>query len=76
MYKVNFGAFYLDQIKNSDTIIFSRYSQAKEAGIDIGQIIADIKKKTTRSRLSTQSGMALGPQTYWSLKSLKAGKVD
>ena len=45
MYKVNFGDFYLDQIKNSDTIIFSRYSQAKEAGIDIGQIIADIKKE-------------------------------
>ncbi|WP_308565527.1 CobW family GTP-binding protein [Peptostreptococcus stomatis] len=45
MYKVNFGDFYLDQIKNSDTIIFSRYNQAKEAGIDIGQIIADIKEE-------------------------------
>ena len=59
MYKVNFGDFYLDQIKNSDTIVFSRYSQAKEAGIDIGEIIRDIKKEMTRPRSSTLNGMPL-----------------
>lgn len=51
MYKVNFGDFYLDQIKNSDTIVFSRYSQAKEAGIDIGEIIRDIKKENDQAQL-------------------------
>ena len=50
MYKVNFGDFYLDQIKNSDTIVFSRYSQAKEAGIDIGEIIRDIKKENDQAQ--------------------------
>ena len=51
MYKVNFGDFYLDQIKNSDTIVFSRYSQAKEAGIDIGEIIRDIKKENDQAQV-------------------------
>lgn len=45
MYKVNFGEFYVDQIKNSDTLVFSRYRQAKEAGIDIASIIEDIYRE-------------------------------
>mgnify|MGYP000845955167 FL=1 len=51
MYKVNFGDFYLDQIKNSDTIVFSRYSQAKDSGIDMVEIIADIKKENNQAQV-------------------------
>ena len=51
MYKVNFGEFYIDQIKNSNTIIFSRYSLAKSSGIDIGEIIRDIKNENKHAHI-------------------------
>lgn len=42
MHLTNFGEFYIDQIKNSKTIIFSRYTKAINNGINIDSIIESI----------------------------------
>ena len=45
MYTMNFGEFYIDQVKNSSIILFSRYTKALEEGIDFKEIIYDIQRK-------------------------------
>ena len=45
MYTMNFGEFYIDQVKNSSVILFSRYSKALEEGINFKDIIDDINRK-------------------------------
>lgn len=44
MYLKNFGEFYTNQISNSNIVIFSRYDQAKNLGIDFLYIENEIKK--------------------------------
>ncbi|WAW14876.1 GTP-binding protein [Peptostreptococcus equinus] len=43
MYLKNFGEFYENQIKNSNTIVFSRYQKAIEKKLDIDKILEKIR---------------------------------
>lgn len=44
MYLKNFGEFYTNQISSSEIVIFSRYKQAQETGVDFLYLEEKIKK--------------------------------
>lgn len=45
MYVANFGGFYIDQIKNADIILFSRFSKFINDGNNLNEIRNDISSK-------------------------------
>ena len=49
IYTINFGDFYNDQIKNADIIVFSRYTEAINSGIDIEKVKKDILEKNNKA---------------------------
>lgn len=44
MYLTNFGDFYVDQIKNSTIILFSRLKKASESGINVNEIESSVRE--------------------------------
>ena len=51
MYTLNFGEFYIDQVKNSNIILFSRYSKFIEDENSLKEIIDDIMSKNKKTHI-------------------------